>query len=305
MEVNLLSISYLFFRLAPFIIVCFFTMNSLFNQDLRGIVYLCGLLILISTVILTPPIGVLILNLIFLIRFLNTNNILKILWPFEYLYNNFSEIVKGLFTKSLGIVIIIMLGASLFFHIIELGRLGKIANHQKIDNPDLSLSFSFIGEFLNDLVYGEEAGFGEDKSGYCMEISYNGNRIVKPIAASVYGFTYAYLMFFIEKYNLVTTNLPIVIFFPMVALADFGYQYYHKCRPKFTVNILSFILGAFWGLNWGEIVGSSGFASLQYFVGGNQPVCSVPTSQNFVCNVYKNGQLIATQTNPSGNKTKT
>ena len=166
------------------------------------------------------------------------------------------------------------------------------------------LSFSFIGEFLNDLVYGEEAGFGEDKSGYCMEISYNGNRIVKPIAASVYGFTYAYLMFFIEKYNLVTTNLPIVIFFPMVALADFAYQYYHKCRPKFTVNILAFILGAFWGLNWGEIVGSSGFASLQYFVGGNQPVCSVPTSQNFVCNVYKNGQLIATQTNPSGNETK-
>ena len=91
----------------------------------------------------------------------------------------------------------------------------------------------------------------------------------------------------------------------MVALADFGYQQYHKCRPKFTVNILSFILGAFWGLNWGEIVGSSGFASLQYFVGGNQPVCSVPTSQNFVCNVYKNGQLIATQTNPSGNETKT
>ena len=304
MEVNLLSISYLFFRLAPFIIVCFFTMNSLFNQDLRGIVYLCGLLILISTVILTPPIGVLILNLIFLIRFLNANNILKILWPFEYLYNNFSKIVKSIFTKSLGIVILIMLGASLFFHVIELGRLSKIANHQKIDNPDLGLSFSFIGEFLNDLVYGEEAGFGEDKSGYCMEISYNGNRIVKPIAASVYGFTYAYLMFFIEKYNLVTTNLPIVIFFPMVALADFAYQYYHKCRPKFTVNILAFILGAFWGLNWGEIVGSSGFASLQYFVGGNQPVCSVPTSQNFVCNVYKNGQLIATQTNPSGNETK-
>jgi hypothetical protein len=302
MEVNLLSISYLFFRLAPFIIVCFFTMNSLFNQDLRGIVYLCGLLLLISTVILTPPIGVLILNLIFLIRFLNTNNFLNILWPFEYLYNNFSEIVKNLFTKSLGIVILIMLGASLFFHVIELSRLGKIANNQKIENPDLILSFSFFGEFLNDFLYGEEAGFGEDKSGYCMEIAYNGNRIVKPIAASVYGFTYAYLMFFIEKYNLVTTNLPIVIFFPMVALADFGYQHYHKCRPKFTVNILSFILGAFWGLNWGEIVGSSGFASLQYFVGGNQPVCSVPTSQNFVCNVYKNGQLIATQTNPSGDK---
>ena len=49
-----------------------------------------------------------------------------------------------------------------------------------------------------------------------------------------------------------------------------------------------------------NIIASTKNASLQYFVGGNQPVCSVPSSQNFVCNVYKNGQLISTQTNPSG-----
>jgi hypothetical protein len=300
MEVNLLSISYLFFRLAPFIIVCFFTLNSLFNQDLRGIIYLCGLLILIATVVLTPPLGVLVLNIVFLIRFLHKINLLDILWPFEYLYKNFSKILKNLFTKSISIVIIIMLAFSLFFHVLELSRLNKIASGQKINNPDLGISVGFITQFWNDLIYGEDAGFGEDKSGYCMEIAFNGNRIVKPVAASVYGFTYAYLMYFIEKYNLVSHNLPVVMFFPMVALADFGYQYYHKCRPKVTINVLAFILGAFWGLNWGDIIGSTGNASLQYFVGGNQPVCSVPSSQNFVCNVYKNGQLIATQTNPSG-----
>jgi hypothetical protein len=165
MEVNLLSISYLFFRLAPFIIVCFFTLNSIFNQDLRGIIYLCGLLILIATVILTPPLGVLVLNILFLIRFLHKINILDILWPFEYLYKHFFSILKHLFTKSISIVIIIMLAFSLFFHVLELSRLKKLANGQKIDNPDLGISLGFIGQFWNDLIYGEDAGFGEDKSG--------------------------------------------------------------------------------------------------------------------------------------------
>lgn len=44
MEINLFNITYLFIRLAPFILVCYFTLNSLFNQDLKGVIYLIGLL---------------------------------------------------------------------------------------------------------------------------------------------------------------------------------------------------------------------------------------------------------------------
>ena len=43
-EANLINILYLAFRLAPFIIVCFFTLNSFMNWDIKGIVYLFGLL---------------------------------------------------------------------------------------------------------------------------------------------------------------------------------------------------------------------------------------------------------------------
>jgi hypothetical protein len=43
MELNLNSIIYLFFRLAPFIIVCFFTLGSIINSELKGFVYLIGL----------------------------------------------------------------------------------------------------------------------------------------------------------------------------------------------------------------------------------------------------------------------
>ena len=45
MEINFQNIGLLFFRLAPFIIVCFFTLGSLLNQDLRGFIYLVGLIV--------------------------------------------------------------------------------------------------------------------------------------------------------------------------------------------------------------------------------------------------------------------
>jgi hypothetical protein len=45
MELNLLTLIYLFLRLAPFILVCFFTLSSIIEQNLKGFVYLVGLLV--------------------------------------------------------------------------------------------------------------------------------------------------------------------------------------------------------------------------------------------------------------------
>jgi hypothetical protein len=44
MDLNILTITYLFLRLAPFVLVCFFSLSSLLNQDLKGLVYLSGLI---------------------------------------------------------------------------------------------------------------------------------------------------------------------------------------------------------------------------------------------------------------------
>lgn len=44
MDLNLATFIFLFLRLSPFILICFFTLSSIFNSDLRGIVYLFGLL---------------------------------------------------------------------------------------------------------------------------------------------------------------------------------------------------------------------------------------------------------------------
>jgi hypothetical protein len=41
---NIITLSYLFFRLAPFIIICYFSLSSVFNQDIKGLIYLAGLM---------------------------------------------------------------------------------------------------------------------------------------------------------------------------------------------------------------------------------------------------------------------
>lgn len=52
MEINAATFMYLFIKLCPFILVCFFTISSIFNNDLKGIVYLIGLLFTIGITIL-------------------------------------------------------------------------------------------------------------------------------------------------------------------------------------------------------------------------------------------------------------
>jgi hypothetical protein len=48
---NLSNILYIAFRLAPFLIVSFFTMSSIFNYDYKGLIYLVGLLLVTALTI--------------------------------------------------------------------------------------------------------------------------------------------------------------------------------------------------------------------------------------------------------------
>jgi len=43
MDLNIITITYLFLRLAPFVLIYFFLLSSFLNQDIRGIIYLVGL----------------------------------------------------------------------------------------------------------------------------------------------------------------------------------------------------------------------------------------------------------------------
>jgi len=44
MNLTFISLIYLFARLSPFILVSFFILNSLFNQDFKGVIYLVGVI---------------------------------------------------------------------------------------------------------------------------------------------------------------------------------------------------------------------------------------------------------------------
>jgi len=52
MDLNIISYTYLFLRLAPFFLVCFFTLSSILNQDFKGLVYVAGLLLTCFTAII-------------------------------------------------------------------------------------------------------------------------------------------------------------------------------------------------------------------------------------------------------------
>jgi hypothetical protein len=303
MDLNLVSIVYLFYRLAPFIIVCFFTLNSIINQDLRGLMYLSGLLILISVVFITSSswllLPLLFVNII-LMGYFGLIKFLDIFKPFKIIYDAIQVILRNLIFSITTIVLVILIVGSYALHFYEFNKIDNI--DRKLNNEDTEF-FAYwfyyrLVKFFKFIDFGFD-DYKNDSDGYCMEFSINGSEIKKPLSACIYGFTYGYLMFYINKYDLIESNIPIVTLFPLLIVGDLAFQKVHKCRPSLSTNIVALFLGVSWGVNWGDIVASMKNASLQYFVGGNQPACSVPSSQNFVCNVYKNGQLIATQMNKS------
>ena len=45
MQIDFIKFIYLFIRMSPFIVVSYFSLQSMFNRDLKGLIYLSGLLI--------------------------------------------------------------------------------------------------------------------------------------------------------------------------------------------------------------------------------------------------------------------
>lgn len=198
MKINIFSIGYLFLRLAPFIIVSFFSLASFFNQDFKGVIYLVGLIV---TCFIT----------------------------------------------------------SLFGNI--LGYEGSQINENSKCN---TFELGDMGEFSK-----------------------------LPLGQTVYGFTYAYLMHIIVGNDYVMSNIPTIIFFPLISLFDMSWNISNTCYDAGQLMV-SLAIGVGFGLLWSYIIDSSGVTKLQYFNGisGND-VCERPSKTTFRCKLYKNGKLIS------------
>uniref|UniRef100_A0A6C0JQL9 Phosphatidic acid phosphatase type 2/haloperoxidase domain-containing protein n=1 Tax=viral metagenome TaxID=1070528 RepID=A0A6C0JQL9_9ZZZZ len=198
MELNILSLSYLFLRLAPFVLVCFFSLSSIFNQDFKGLVYLVGLLVAC-----------------FLTIFLG----------------NVMPFIPGIENRNMA-----------------------ICNPITIGNTEIS---------------------------------------TLPLGQAVFGYTFAYLLYTIIKYDYVKKNIPTLVFFPLIIVFDMLWNIKNSCYSIGQLGASLVIAGLF-GWLWSYIIDKTNNKYLQYFVGiNNKEVCSKPSASTFKCAVYKNGQLIS------------
>lgn len=201
-DLNLIVFGYLFLRLAPFIIACFFTLASVLNADYKGVIYLAGLILSTVIVIMVSPI---------------------------------CRATDWEMFKS------------------------------PSDIPAICKAFSMV----------------EDTS-------------ILPQGQSMLAFTFAYLLYAIIKNSVVMTNLPTLIFFPILIIFDFVWNTRNSCY-KFGQLFTSLILGGILGVCWALVVSGGGkqMDSLYFTSGSPEMVkCSKPNTSTFKCSVYKGGKLI-------------
>ena len=194
MDLNIINILYMFFRLAPFIIVSYFTLQSLFNQDLKGVIYLVGLLVASFVTIVL-------------------GGVLKKFSP-----------PKGLMPTD----------------------------YSRIRCTQLTL-------------------------GNTQPIS------ILPLSQTVFGYTLAYLTYFIAINNLQTQNIATFIMFPILIMSDIIWSTSNLCSsPKYL--LISLIIGGIIGTLWAMIIESTNMPNLAYMSGvANKDVCSKPSKSLYKC----------------------
>jgi hypothetical protein len=193
MELNLVALLYLFFRLAPFIIVCYFSLSSLFNQDIKGLIYLVGLL------------------LACFIAFLIGNSV-----------------------ESIGMM-----------------------------NSNME-------PICNLITMGKDGSFSK-----------------VPLGLTIMTFTFIYLVYIIVKNSVVNSNIPTLIFFPLLIVSDFVWNLRNNCYQPLAIAI-AIVIGAICGWFWAAIISSLKSPNLLFLnIGSDKAVCSRPSKQLFKCTFPK------------------
>ena len=193
-SLNIKFILYTAFRLAPFIIVSFFTLSSILNQDLKGIIYLAGLLF------------------------------------------------------------------TCFFAIIG----GTLASDTPKTSPE------------NEAVCNS------------LTLTDTGRLSNIPLGMVVFTYTFFYLVDIIAYYGLASANIPTLIIFPVLIIAEFLWNKVKYECVSFTQIIVAGVIGTVCGVVWAEIIRSTGAVQLQYFNGiNNTQTCSRPGKQKFKCTINK------------------
>jgi len=104
-----------------------------------------------------------------------------------------------------------------------------------------------------------------------------------PLGLATLSYTFFYLVYIIAKNHLELSNLPTLIFFPILILADFIWNIMNNCYTPLGV-MMSLIIGGGMGVAWAVIIMKLNQPNLLFLnVGSNQSVCQRPSKQLFKC----------------------
>jgi hypothetical protein len=199
MGIDLFSLIYLSFRLAPFILVSFFVLSSVLNQDIRGMVYLGGLLLSCVTAILL-------------------GNSPFTSWMM-------SPEAEGMDADK---------DTEMICNVMTLGTEGRISKH--------------------------------------------------PLSLLVFSFTLGYLVVPILKRKTAISNIPTLIIFPALCLAEIYWNFTYGCAGLFN-GFFTAGLGLGLGIGWAWIFYSNKLQSVLYSSGiSSRETCNL-SNQQMICTV--------------------
>lgn len=291
MELNIKTFLYIFLHLCPFILVCFFTISSIFGNDIKGIIYLVGLLLSIGLVIMSESI------------FPNLGDS----WfndKQNAMCNIFSFGQSSLSKLSIGQIII---GFSFSYLVYTM----NIVNNE----PVFASNWPTIVFF--SLLVISELGINTNIMTLMPIIQKYWKILVGFLIGMgvIFGIVYAIIDssigdYFAENAFLMTSNILIILFiiykfFPTDAINSILEKFKSQdpiegdqnggggaeeyCY-EWTTSILTYLIAGGLGVGWAAIVSTFKTPGLQYFNNGEKDdTCGKVQNDQFSCKVYKNG----------------
>jgi len=103
-----------------------------------------------------------------------------------------------------------------------------------------------------------------------------------PLGLAVLSYTFFYLLFTISSYHMEIFNLPTLILFPILLLADIWWNISNGCFPVVSC-MMSLIVAGGLGVGWSALV-QKHMPTMQYLmVGSNRQMCMKPSETYFTC----------------------
>jgi len=108
-----------------------------------------------------------------------------------------------------------------------------------------------------------------------------------PLSMVVYAYTFCYLLYVLIVHKLISQNIPTMVVFPLLIIADFYWNITNTCSTLWQL-LAGALVGGGIGVLWAYMIDAGGIAKLQYFNGlSNRQYCTMPTSQTYKCDVSR------------------